>query len=147
MTSNQVFSASGSSTIKIYSLPTSTEKDCPIAQVLKDAHPLGCHHICTSGNGTRAASVGFGGEVKTWTLGEGMWLEDEHQIKGEDGKKLKAGEVWAVTLTDDGKYLIGTSTDGKIGVWDLSTHERKKIREYETKGSFGTCVHVVSQFP
>ena len=143
MTPTQILSASGSSTLKIHSTAPSAENDYPIAQVLKDAHPLGCHHLCTSRNGSRAASVGFGGEVRVWNLGEGMWVEDEVGIKGEGGKKLKAGEVWAIALTEEGRYLVGTSSDGKIGVWDLESPERRKIREYETKGSFGMCVDVV----
>ncbi len=32
-----------------------------------------------------------------------------------------------------------TTYDGRINVWDLFSG-RKKIREYETKGSFGMCI-------
>lgn len=89
--------------------------------------------------------------MKIWRFAEGMWVEDSEEdrgIKGESGKNLKAGEVWAVALSEEGRYLAGTSCDGRIGVWDLLAGEkggeRKKIREYETKWSFGLCVDMVS---
>ena len=51
----------------------------------------------------------------------------------------KAGEIWAITLSEDGQFLASTSYDGRINVWDLFDG-KKKIREYETKGSFGMCI-------
>lgn len=51
----------------------------------------------------------------------------------------KAGEIWAVVLSEDGQFLASTTYDGRINVWDLVAG-RKKIREYETKGSFGMCI-------
>lgn len=80
-----------------------------------------------------------------------MWIENSEgdgELAGEGGKKLKPGEVWAVALSEEGRYLAGTSCDGKIGVWDLVAGgekggEIRKIREYETKGSFGLCVDMV----
>jgi WD40 repeat protein len=51
----------------------------------------------------------------------------------------KAGEVWAIALSEDGQYLASTTYDGRINVWDL-VNDRKKIREFETKGSFGMCI-------
>jgi len=35
--------------------------------------------------------------------------------------------------------LASTTYDGRINVWDLVA-DRRKIREYETKGSFGMCI-------
>ena len=55
----------------------------------------------------------------------------------------QAGEVWATALSESGQYLAATTYDGRINVWDL-LGERKKIREYETKGSFGLCIDLVS---
>ncbi len=57
----------------------------------------------------------------------------------------KAGEVWAIALSEDGHFLASTTYDGRINVWDLNAAgekgiKGKKIREYETKGSFGMCV-------
>jgi superkiller protein 8 len=117
---------------------------------LKDANPLGCHHLATSRDGTKAVSVGFGGETNIWRYGEGMWIP-EGELREEIGenenektrKKSKVGETWAVAISDDGKFLAGTSYDGRIGVWDLLIEPRRKIREYETKGSFGLCVALV----
>ena len=135
VTPTQIISASGESSLKIHS---TKEADFPIAQVLKNAHKLGCHHVVTSLDGRRAASVGFGGEAKIWRYDEGMWNED-----GEIAEAPKAGEVWAVTLSAEGRYLAGTTYNGRINVWDLE-HGRQKFREYETKGSFGMCIDLVS---
>ena len=62
---------------------------------------------------------------------------------------MKAGEIWAVALSEDGKYLAGTTYNGRVNVWDTTTiksDEKEaavKIREYETKGSFGLSVALV----
>jgi superkiller protein 8 len=104
-------------------------------QTLNGAHKLGCHHIVTSRNGKYAASAGFGGEVKIWSTAEaGEWAEVGEIVEGN-----KAGEIWAVALSEDGQYLASTTYDGRINVWDL-LDGRKKIREFETKGSFGMCI-------
>lgn len=55
----------------------------------------------------------------------------------------KAGEVWAIALSENGQYLAGTSFDGRINVWD-NVAGRVKIREFETKGSFGMAIDLVS---
>jgi len=55
----------------------------------------------------------------------------------------KAGEVWAIALSQNGQYLASTSFDGRINVWD-SVAGRIKIREFETKGSFGMAIDLVS---
>ena len=78
-----------------------------------------------------------------------MWVEEgelgEEGGEQKDKKKTrsKVGEMWAVALSEEGRYLAATSHDGRIGVWDLLSEGRKKIREYETKGSFGLCVDMV----
>lgn len=134
-TPTSLLSVSGSSSIKIYS---TTSSDFPLLQTIDKAHKLGCHHVATSTNGKMAASVGFGGEVKIWTSenedGTSSWVEQGKIVDGN-----KAGELWAIALSEDGKYLASTTYDGRINVWDLSA-DRQKIREYETKGSFGMCV-------
>ncbi|RMZ84223.1 hypothetical protein DV738_g648, partial [Chaetothyriales sp. CBS 135597] len=134
LTPTAILSGSGDAAIKIYS---TTTDDFRLAQVLKDAHRLGCHHIATSKTGDRAVSVGFGGEAKIWKLaadGSGIWQQD-----GEIAAAAKAGELWAVCLSADGQYLAGTTHDGRINVWDL-LNNCEKIREYETKGSFGMSI-------
>ncbi len=72
-TPTQVFSASGSSAIKVYS---TNNPEFPIAQTLEKAHKLGCHHLAISKDGRVAASVGFGGEVNVWTSQDGLWAEE-----------------------------------------------------------------------
>ena len=81
-------------------------------------------------------SVGFGGDAKIWVQKDGVWQQD-----GEIAAAKKAGELWAVCLSSEGQYLAGTTSDGRINVWDLLAADGvQKIREYETKGSFGLCV-------
>ena len=136
VTPTQIISASGESSLKIHSTNT---PDFPIAQVLKNAHKLGCHHVVTSIDGHRAASVGFGGEAKIWRYDEGMWKEDGEIVE----TPRKVGELWAVCLSAEGRFLASTTYDGRINVWDLD-NGRKKFREYETKGSFGMSIDLVS---
>ena len=67
------------------------------------------------------------------------WLKDD----------IKAGEIWAIALSEDGRYLAGTTYDGRVNVWDtetLTASEKgtaEKVREYETKGSFGMSIDLV----
>ncbi|KAJ9665073.1 Ski complex subunit Rec14 [Coniosporium apollinis] len=134
----QLLSASGSSTIRIHS---TTEPDFPQIQTLDGVHKLGCHHIVTSSEGKRAASAGFGGEVKFWACGEdGQWTKEDIELDVPP----RAGELWAVALSGDGRYLASSSYDGKVSMWDLAAGDgtATRIRHYETKGSFGTCVDI-----
>jgi WD40 repeat protein len=60
----------------------------------------------------------------------------------------KPGEIWAIALSADGKYLASSSINGKVNVWSLNKEEgMPRIREYETKGSFGLCVDLVRFTP
>lgn len=47
-------------------------------------------------------------------------------------------------MSEDGQFLAATTFDGRINVWDLNTLSTSdgasKLREYETKGSFGMSV-------
>ena len=54
----------------------------------------------------------------------------------------KTGEIWAIALSEDGQYLAATSSDGRINVWD-NLADGAKIREFETKGSFGMSIDLV----
>ncbi|THC98222.1 hypothetical protein EYZ11_002304 [Aspergillus tanneri] len=128
VTNSQVLSASGASAIKVYS---TTDPEFPLIQSIDGAHKAGCHHIAADGNGSRAVSVGFGGEIKIWHCDGGTWSQDE-TVSG-------SADVWAVTLSQNGQYLAGVSQDGHIKVWDLKSNGNQ-IRDYETKGSFGTCI-------
>jgi superkiller protein 8 len=56
---------------------------------------------------------------------------------------MKAGDVWAIALSADGLYLACSSINGKVHVWSLNEAGMPKIREYETKGSFGLSVALV----
>lgn len=56
----------------------------------------------------------------------------------------KPGEIWAIAISADGQYLASSSINGKINVWSLNKSDgMPRIREYETKGSFGLCVDLV----
>ncbi|KAH7125732.1 WD repeat-containing protein 61 [Dendryphion nanum] len=132
-TKTQLLSASGSSSILVHS---TTEPEFPTVQTIEGAHALGIHHLVTSRHGKKAASVGFEGRVKVWGADEdGIWSQS-----GEVKDDNKPGDVWAVALSEDGAYLACSSINGKINVWSTAEKEMPKIREYETKGSFGLCV-------
>lgn len=68
-----MLSASGASSIKVHS---TTDPDFPLVQSIEGAHKVGCHHLVTNGNGSRAVSVGFGGDIKIWARPDGNWSED-----------------------------------------------------------------------
>ena len=157
MTPNQIISASGSSALRVHS---TTQPDFPLQQTIEKAHKLGCHHITASKNGAKLASAGFDGELKLWTVQGDGWNESG-QVVGrsffemqymeaffESGLTCRsmvdenyAGEVWAIALSEDGHYLASTTYDGRINVWD--TIAGQKIREYETKGSYGMTIDLV----
>lgn len=133
------------------------DTDFPLVQSLDGAHALGCHHIVTDAKGTRAVSAGFGGDIKVWACQDGSWSADAvascmcsyrrpQRLPSANPKPiahLKDVHVWAVALSEDGRYLAGVSQDGHVGVWDL-TASGTQIRDHETKGSFGTCIDLVS---
>jgi len=54
----------------------------------------------------------------------------------------KAGEIWAIALSGNGQYLAATSFDGRMNVWD-NLANGAKIREFETRGSFGMSIDLV----
>jgi superkiller protein 8 len=81
--------------------------------------------------------------VKIWGYEERSqkWVQ-----KGQVADSDKTGELWAITLSNDGKYLAASAYDGRVRLWDLQNKEGDdwiKFREYETKGSFGMCVAMV----
>jgi superkiller protein 8 len=88
VTPTQIISASGASSIKVYD---TTQPESPLVQTIEAAHKLGCHHLVTSRNGRKAASVGFGGEAKIWRFsdedGDFGWKE-EGRIVGATGVPL-----------------------------------------------------------
>ncbi|CEL11416.1 Putative WD40 repeat protein [Aspergillus calidoustus] len=126
VTGKQILSASGSNSLQVHS---TTDPDFPLTQTL-EAHKVGCHHVVTDERGSRAVSVGFGGEALIWTCQDGSWSKM---------KDVTLTDVWAVALSADGQYLAGTTQNGHIKVWDLGANE-EEIRDHETKGSFGTCI-------
>lgn len=131
VTDKQILSASGASSIQVHS---TTDLDFPLAQTIEGAHKVGCHHLVTDGRGSRAISVGFGGEIQIWVCRDGTWSKDDAGPGIAD-----SGEVWAVALSENGQFLAGVSQDGHIKVWDLNA-SGEQIQDYETKGSFGTCL-------
>ncbi|KAI1432149.1 WD40 repeat-like protein [Xylaria sp. CBS 124048] len=137
-----ILSAGGSSTIHVHS---TTQPDFPLIQSLCDAHKLGCHHLAVSGDGQTAASVGFGGEVSIWKADYShRWEASGHVQVTKESAKNGAGELWAIALSEDGRYLASTTYDGRINVWALLDDRETTFREYETAsagaGSFGLCV-------
>lgn len=151
VTPSHLLTASGSSSIKIYSTKgqtihadsTEDENPYPLVQTLEKVHPLGCHHICTSLDGKLAASVGFAGDLKLWQNDE---ESDEWREKGQIiTDKKNAGEHWAPALSENGQYLAVTTSDGRVNVYDTTNiapaaSTAEKIAQYETKGSFGMSI-------
>ncbi|KAK5091447.1 Ski complex subunit Rec14 [Lithohypha guttulata] len=143
-TSAQIITGSGSPDLKVHS---TVQSDFPQEQVLKDAHPLGTHHVTVSADHSTLVSVGFGGEAKVWRFSDGIW-----KSAGDLPSAKKAGELWAVALDTEGKYLVGTTYDGRVNVWELArvldekSGEEKitaqKFVEWETRGGFGLAVDV-----
>ncbi|KAL9084221.1 MAG: hypothetical protein Q9159_005344 [Coniocarpon cinnabarinum] len=169
---NILLIASGGSTLYIHSTASSSY---PLIQILPKAHSLGCHHIAVSSSGTTAISTGFGGEVKIWrSEPPSEPLPDEAlnserpvwQAAGEvtagivtKGKKRNPGSCWAVAVSSSGRFLAGTTMDGKLRIWDLApssanmlsesenesredsfTGDAALVHEFETRGGFGMGV-------
>lgn len=55
---------------------------------------------------------------------------------------LAAARTWALDLSEDGQYLAGVNSEGRIQVWDLANNAAQ-IRDQETKGVWGTCIDLV----
>lgn len=107
----------------------------PLVHEFSGAHPLGAHHVAVNtAAGTRAASVGFGGEIILWDLEK---LEQQYKIKGQPGVE----GTWAVALSPSGERMAVSTCDGKIILWDTS-RPQEVLKTYETKGSFGLCVDI-----
>lgn len=50
--------------------------------------------------------------------------------------------MWAIALSEDGQYLAATAFDGRLNVWD-NLADGAKIRDFETRASFGMCIDLV----
>lgn len=113
VTPTQILSASGGSSLKLHS---TYDADFPPVQTLKGAHKLGCHHAVTSKDGKRAASVGFGGEVRLWTCsprppGDGGAQNDASRMQAAEGSVKRGEEQWR----DDGSVMA--TRPGRSGLW------------------------------
>ncbi|KAL1876988.1 Ski complex subunit Rec14 [Diaporthe australafricana] len=147
-TPTALFSASGSSTINVHRI-NDAAGTFPISQSLS-AHKLGCHHIATAprgSNGTVAASVGFGGDIKVWRSNPDSGdFSLDYEITPSEAKTKGVGDAWAVALSCDENYMACTTQDGKVHVWDLQS--RSVVQTYETggsgNGSFGLSVGLSS---
>lgn len=73
ITDKQILSTSGASSIKVHS---TIDADFPLVQSIEGAHTIGCHHIVTNGDGSRAITAGFDGEIKAWSCQDGHWVAD-----------------------------------------------------------------------
>jgi hypothetical protein len=66
---------------------------------LKDAHKLGAHHVAVSANGKTAASAGFGGEVKVWSI------DDESTQWALKGSVVGATTLLQFSNSDQPRHL------------------------------------------
>ncbi|PWW72438.1 WD40 repeat-like protein [Tuber magnatum] len=124
-------SAGGDSGIQVWSLHG---PDHPLVHKFENAHPLGVHHLATNKDGGFAASAGFDGTINIWDL------ESLSLIK-QIAKGRSSGEVWAIALSPAGNFMAATTYNGRVCVYDVFG-AGEKVREYETKGSFGMSVDV-----
>ena len=91
---------------------------------------------CKMAIGVKAARLWVRLSLHVDNLHSGLWYA-HFQADGN-----KAGEIWAIALSEDGQYLAATSFDGRINVWD-NLADGAKIRDFETKGSFGMSIDLV----
>ena len=170
VTPTQLLTASGSAHLRVYRTTDDggdggDDGDATgpygLVQTLEGAHALGCHHVCVSGDGRTAVSVGFGGEVRVWrTVGEEEEAEGKERVWRASGSVVPAGgagkrgdgmgEHWAVALDGSGRWLAATTHDGRVPVYDLAgiTGEGgggdvQPTTTYETAGTttgLGLCV-------
>ncbi|KAK1092807.1 Ski complex subunit Rec14 [Friedmanniomyces endolithicus] len=151
VTPSQVLSASGSSSIHIYSTRgqityaegADNEHQHPLTQTLEGVHPLGCLQICTSLDGRLAASAGFNGELRIWKRSEyGHWSSAGREVPEEK----KAGEHWALALSENRQYLACTINDGRTNIYDTRTifagGAAHKFAQFKTQGSLDTSVDI-----
>lgn len=120
-----------------------TNGNFTLSQSIPQAHRLGAHHLCASGDGKTAASAGFGGELKIWFV-----TEETGEWKLAKEIREPPGEVWAIALSENGQFLASTTHDGRINIWNIEGNTSQKIQQYETGGagggSFGTSVDLSS---
>ncbi|KAJ5772822.1 hypothetical protein N7457_007718 [Penicillium paradoxum] len=131
VTDKQILSASGASSIKVHS---TTDTEFPLIQSIDGAHSTGCHHLVTDAQGIRAVSAGFDGQIKAWSCHDDHWVADK-KVTAD----LSGADAWAIALSEDGQYLAGVTQEGRVNVWDLAA-DATRIRDHETKGSFGICI-------
>lgn len=149
-----IITGSGHPDIKIHD---TSDSSFPQTQVLKNVHPLGCHHLAISRNFTTLVSVGFSSDVKIWKLIDGTWkpagsIDLTTSETGAKKSRSKAGELWAPALDSEGNFLVTTTYDGRNNVWQLVSEvnekngdvkvRAEKFAEYETRGGFGLGVDV-----
>ncbi|KAG0641622.1 WD40-repeat-containing domain protein [Tuber brumale] len=124
-------SAGGDSSIQVWSLH---EPDHPLVHKFENAHPLGVHHLAINKDGGFAASAGFDGAINIWDL-------ESLSLVKQIAKGRSSGEVWAIALSPTGSFMAATTYNGRVCVYDIFG-AGEKVREYETKGSFGMSVDI-----
>ncbi|RPA90640.1 WD40 repeat-like protein [Choiromyces venosus 120613-1] len=124
-------SAGGDSSIQVWSLH---QPGHPLVHKFENVHSLGVHHLATNKDGGFAASAGFDGTINIWDL-------KTFSLVKQVAKGRSAGEVWAISLSPTGNFMAATTYNGRVCVYDVSGHG-EKVREYETKGSFGMSVDI-----
>ena len=75
---------------------------------------------------------GDGTKIRRWKVSDGK----------EVGQRMDAGtQVWSIAVSRNGKWIVGRTRSGQVGVWDANSHE--KVSEFNGYAK-GTCVVDIS---
>ncbi|MBN1430221.1 MAG: Gldg family protein [Anaerolineae bacterium] len=85
----------------------------------------GLRGIAFNRDGSRLATAGADGTVRTWDVGTG---KQELELRGH------TSDVLDVAYSPDGKQIASVGRDGTVRVWDIASGEQLKQLEGQTTG-------------
>lgn len=96
----------------------------------------GIHHLAVNASGSILAAVGFDGHLHLFDLHELKPIEQEQMYK-------QSQDSWSVAFSTDLDYLVVSTIDGRLKLWDMNTFTLYKSFESNRKG-FGICSDISS---